>query len=387
MSATLVIAALALGIWVYLVLFRGFFWLAAEREDRNRPNLPEGANWPGVVAVIPARNEALALPRTLASLSAQDYPGKFAVVVVDDDSTDGTGVLARKAAAASDVEISVLQGAPLPGGWTGKVWAMQQGIAHAERMVPPPDYLLLTDADIDYPPDAVARLVARAKASRTVLTSLMVKLNCESLPERALIPAFVYFFQMLYPFAWVNRAESKTAAAAGGVMLVDRRALAKAGGIAKIRSALIDDCALARLLKGEGPIWLGLASDVRSSRIYPRFGDIRRMVARSAYAELDYSPLRLAGTAIGMVLTFIFPPIAACFAPFPANILAAVAFALMMLSFLPILRFYRRSALWAVALPAMAAAYLVFTLDSAYQHWRGRGGAWKGRSQALAAKR
>ncbi len=387
MSLSLVIAALALGIWVYLVLFRGFFWLAAEREDRNRPSLPDGEDWPGVTAVIPARNEALALPRTLASLSAQAYPGRFAIVVVDDDSTDGTGRIARKAAASSKVEIAVLDGAPLPAGWTGKVWAMQQGIAHAERMVPPPDYLLLTDADIDYPPDAVARLVARAKASRTVLTSLMVKLNCESVAERALVPAFVYFFQMLYPFAWVNRPESKTAAAAGGVMLVDRRALARAGGIAKIRAALIDDCALARLMKGEGPIWLGLATDVRSSRVYPRAGDIRRMVARSAYAELDYSPLRLAGTVLGMVLTYIFPPIAACFAPFPANILAALAFALMMLTFVPILRVYRRSALWALALPAMAAAYLGFTLDSAYQHWRGRGGAWKGRSQALAAKR
>ncbi len=387
MSLSLVIAALALGIWVYLVLFRGFFWLAAEREDRNRPSLPDGEDWPGVTAVIPARNEALALPRTLASLSAQTYPGCFAIVVVDDDSTDGTGRVARKAAASSEIEIAVLDGAPLPAGWTGKVWAMQQGIAYAETSSPAPDYLLLTDADIDYPPDAVARLVARAKTSRTVLTSLMVKLNCESLAERALIPAFVYFFQMLYPFAWVNRPESKTAAAAGGVMLIDRRALARAGGIAKIRSALIDDCALARLMKGEGPIWLGLAADVRSSRVYPRAGDIRRMVARSAYAELDYSPLRLAGTVIGLVLTYIFPPIAAYFAPFPANILAALAFALMMLTFLPILRVYRRPALWALALPAMAAAYLGFTLDSAYQHWRGRGGAWKGRSQALAAKR
>lgn len=387
MSLSFVIAALALGIWVYLLLFRGFFWLAAEREDRSRPSLPERADWPGLTAVIPARNEALALPRTLASLSAQTYPGRFAIVVVDDDSTDGTGTVARKAAASSEVEIAVLDGAPLPAGWTGKVWAMQQGIAYAETSSPAPDYLLLTDADIDYPPDAVARLVARAKASRTVLTSLMVKLNCESLPERALIPAFVYFFQMLYPFAWVNRPENKTAAAAGGCMLVDRRALATAGGIAKIRSALIDDCALARLLKGQGPIWLGLAADIRSSRVYPRLGDIRRMVARSAYAELDYSPLRLAGTVIGMVLTYIFPPIAACFAPFPANILAALAFALMMLTFLPMLRVYRQPALWAVALPAMAAAYLLFTLDSAYQHWRGRGGAWKGRSQALAAKR
>jgi hopene-associated glycosyltransferase HpnB len=386
--ASLIIAALALGIWIYLVACRGLFWLAREREDRDRPPMPTSEDWPSVVAVIPARNEAVALPRTLASLSAQDYPGQFSIAVIDDDSSDGTGAIARAAAAASEREIVVLDGEPLPPGWTGKVWAMHQGIAHAEAMEGAPDYFLLTDADIDYASrDAVARLVARAKASRTVLTSLMVKLNCESVAERALIPAFVYFFQMLYPLAWVNRPSTKTAAAAGGCMLVDRRALVRAGGIAKIRSALIDDCALARLLKTEGPIWLGLATGVRSSRGYPLFGDIRRMVARSAYAELDYSLSLLVGTVFGMVLTYIAAPILAIFAPFPANAVAGVASALMMLTFLPILRFYRVSALWAVALPLIAAAYLGFTLDSAYQHWRGRGGAWKGRSQALAAKR
>jgi hopene-associated glycosyltransferase HpnB len=386
-TASLIIAVLALGIWIYLAAFRGGFWLAREREDRDRMPMPAGEDWPSVVAVVPARNEAVALPRTLASLSGQDYPEGFSIVVVDDDSSDGTGAIARAAAATSEREIVVLQGEPLPPGWTGKVWAMQQGIAHAEAMETRPDYLLLTDADIEYPRDAVARLVARAKGSRTVLTSLMVKLNCESPAERALIPAFVYFFQMLYPFAWVNRASTKTAAAAGGCMLVDRRALVRAGGIAKIRSALIDDCALARLLKAEGPIWLGLATGVRSSRTYPRFGDVRRMVARSAYAELDYSLSLLVATILGMVATYIAAPILAIFAPFPANIAAILASALMMLTFLPILRFYRVSALWAVALPLIAAAYLGFTLDSAYQHWRGRGGAWKGRSQALAAKR
>lgn len=387
MTPSLIIAALALAIWIYLALFRGGFWLARDREDRDRPAVPTGGNWPSVIVIIPARNEALALPRTLSSLSTQNYPGRFSIVVVDDDSSDGTGTIARSLAATLDHKLTVLHGAPLPPGWTGKVWAMQQGIAHAETMEHVPDYLLLTDADIEYSPDAVARLVARAKASRTVLTSLMVKLNCESVAERALIPAFVYFFQMLYPFAWVNRSGAKTAAAAGGCMLVDRRALARAGGIAKIRSALIDDCALARLLKAEGPIWLGLSGDVLSSRTYPRFADIRRMVARSAYAELNYSPVLLLGTALGMVLTYLAAPFLAIFAPVPANAVAALAWALMMLTFLPILRFYRVSELWAVAFPLIAAAYLGFTLDSAFQHWRGRGGTWKGRSQALAAKR
>jgi hopene-associated glycosyltransferase HpnB len=386
-TSSLIIAALALSIWMYLLLFRGDFWLAREREDRDRPAVPTGGNWPSVIAIIPARNEALALPRTLSSLSTQNYPGRFSIVVVDDDSSDGTGAIARSLAATLDREVAVLQAELLPPGWTGKVWAMQQGIAHAETMEHVPDYLLLTDADIEYSPDAVARLVARAKASRTVLTSLMVKLNCESVAERALIPAFVYFFQMLYPFAWVNKADAKTAAAAGGCTLVDRRALARAGSIAKIRSALIDDCALARLLKAEGPIWLGLSSDVLSLRTYPRFADIRRMVGRSAYAELNYSRVLLLGTALGMVLTYLAAPFLAIFAPVPANAVAALAWALMMLTFLPILRFYRVSELWVVAVPLIAAAYLGFTLDSAYQHWRGRGGTWKGRSQALAAKR
>jgi len=382
---SLIIASLALGIWIYLVLFRGGFWLAREQEAQGGPMMQIAGDWPSVVAVIPARNERVALPRTLASLSAQDYPGRFSIVVVDDDSSDGTGATARALAATLDREVAVLHGEALPPGWTGKVFAMHQGIAYAETAAP--DYFLLTDADIEYPPGAVTRLVARAKASGTVLTSLMVRLNCESLAERALIPAFVFFFQMLYPFAWVNQRDAKTAAAAGGCMLVERRALARAGGIAKIRAALIDDCALARLLKAEGPIWLGLSDDVLSLRSYRRFGNIRRMVARSAYAELDCSPVLLIATVAGMVLTYLAAPILAIFAPFPANAVAALAWALMTLTFLPILRFYRVSPLWAAALPLIAAAYLAFTLDSAYQHWRGRGGAWKGRSQALAAKR
>jgi hopene-associated glycosyltransferase HpnB len=215
----------------------------------------------------------------------------------------------------------------------------------------------------------------------------MVKLNCASLPERALIPAFVFFFQMLYPFAWVNRTGTKTASAAGGSMLVEHRALARAGGIARISSALIDDCALANLMKRQGPIWLGLSRNVRSLRSYPRLGDLRLMIARSAYAQLRYSPLLLAVTISGMALTFLAPPVLAIFGGYPANAVAAGAWALMTLAYLPILSFYRLSLLWALALPLIALAYLTFTLDSACQHWRGRGGLWKGRSQASLAKR
>jgi len=281
----------------------------------------------------------------------------------------------------------VLRGAPRPPGWTGKVWAMQQGIAHAAAMPDPPHYLLLTDADISYSPDALRHLVARARSGGLVLTSLMAKLNCASLAERALIPAFIFFFQMLYPFAWVGRTSKRTAAAAGGCMLVERRALEKAGGMAAIRDALIDDCALAAVLKAEGPIWLGLTERVVSLRPYPRVDDIRRMVSRSAYAQLRYSPLMLAGTVAGLALTFLAAPLLAIFAGYPSWGFGVAAWGLMTIAFQPTLRFYRLSPLWGPVLPLIAAAYLAFTVDSAYQHWRGRGGMWKGRAQAQPEKR
>jgi hopene-associated glycosyltransferase HpnB len=383
-TPSLLLASLALAIWLYLIFWRGGFWLAREREDRDDPSLPAGA-WPSVVAVIPARNEAAMLERCLGSLLRQDYPGPFAIVLVDDESSDGTAAAARALAAGAARALTVLEGRPPPGSWTGKVWAMHQGIAAAKAETPP-DYLLLTDADIAYASDAVRRLVTRAKAERLVLSSLMVKLHCQSLAERALIPAFVFFFQMLYPFAWVNRSTTKTAAAAGGCMLVERRALERAGGVAKIRSALIDDCALAKLMKAEGPIWLGLTGRVRSLRSYPHIGDIRRMVARSAFAQLRYSPPLLSAVIAGMALTFLLSPALAVFAGPPASIIAAASWGLMSLAYLPILRFYGLSPLWTLALPLIAAAYLAFTLDSAYQHWRGKGGLWKGRSQALQAR-
>jgi hopene-associated glycosyltransferase HpnB len=384
-TLALAIGCLALAIWIYLLLFRGGFWLARERDDRDKPRSPE--TWPSVAAIIPARDEAKMLPKCLGSLMAQDYPGRFSIVLVDDQSSDGTEAVARRIAADAKREIAVLSGQPLPSAWTGKVWAMHQGIAHAEVDRDTPAYLLLTDADISYAPDAVSGLVRRAKAEGLVLTSVMAKLNCQSRAERALIPAFVFFFQMLYPFSWVNRSTSRTAAAAGGCMLVDRRALERAGGIGEIRGALIDDCALATLLKKQGPIWLGLSERVRSLRPYPRIANIRRMVARSAYAQIHYSALLLAATVAGMVLTYLAPPVLAIFAGYPANLVGWAAWALMALAYLPILRLYRVSPLWAAALPLIAAAYVAFTLDSAYQHWRGKGGLWKGRSQALAAKR
>jgi hopene-associated glycosyltransferase HpnB len=270
----------------------------------------------------------------------------------------------------------------VPAGWTGKLWAVHQGVAQATSAVPPPDYLLLTDADITYEPDALAPLVARAEVGGHALTSLMVKLRCESLAERIFVPAFVYFFQMLYPFGWVNRRDHPLGAAAGGCMLVRPQALRAAGGIAAIRGALIDDCTLGALLKKQGPVWLGLTERVTSARPYEHIEDIRRMVARSAYAQLGYSPLMLVGCILGMALTYLAAPVMTFAGSGLAQALGAAAFALMIISYQPILRFYRRSPLWGLALPLIALAYMAFTLDSAYQHVRGRGGLWKGRVQA-----
>jgi hopene-associated glycosyltransferase HpnB len=388
MTLELIIAGLTLAIWVYLLFFRGGFWLGRESDARDPP-LPRqsGEPWPRVAAVVPARNEAAMLPQSLGSLLAQDYAPPITIILVDDQSEDGTSDVARRVAAAAGREVVVLQGQPRPPGWTGKVWAMQQGIAHAAAMQDPPQFLLLTDADIGYSPDALTHLVARARSGGYVLTSLMAKLNCESFAERALIPAFIFFFQMLYPFAWVGRASMSTAAAAGGCMLVERRALERAGGVPAIRNELIDDCALASMLKAEGPIWLGLTERVRSLRAYPRISDIRRMVSRSAYAQLRYSPLLLAGTIVGMAISYIAPPLLAIFASYPSSEFGIAAWLLMAIGFQPTLRLYRSSPLWGALLPLVAAAYLVFTVDSSYQHWRGRGGMWKGRAQALPEKR
>jgi hopene-associated glycosyltransferase HpnB len=336
------------------------------------------------VAVVPARNEADHIAASVGSLLGQDYRGPWSVVLVDDDSEDGTAEAARRAA-KGDARLHVVAGLGLPAGWTGKLWALKQGIDAAMALPQPPDYLLLTDADIVHADNSVSRLVARAEEKRLVLTSLMVKLRCESFAERASVPAFIFFFQMLYPFACVNRPASGVAAAAGGCMLVRADVLREAGGIDVIRGALIDDCALAKVLKARGPIWLGLTERVHSVRPYPALADIRRMVVRSAYAQLRYSPLLLVATVAGMVLTYVVPPFAAIFGSGAARIIGIATWALMALSFQPTLRFYRLSPLWGIALPVIALQYMLFTLDSAYQYVRGRGGSWKGRVQANAS--
>jgi hopene-associated glycosyltransferase HpnB len=379
---TLGLSVVAFATWIYLVFARGLFWLGRERDGTpvRRTAVP-----PSVAIVVPARNEADSIAESVSTLTAQDYAA-LNLVLVDDDSDDGTADIARKAAAAIGAaeRLTIVSNKSLPAGWTGKLWAVKQGIAAAEEKFAP-KYLLLTDADIVHDADTVSWLVGHAEAHNLVLTSLTARWRCENLAERVHIPAFIFFFQMLYPFAWVNDPNNGMAGAAGGCMLVRIDALRAAGGIDAIHGALIDDCALAIELKKQGPIWLGLTDRVRSIRPYPDWGDIRRMVARSAYAQLRYSPLMLAGTVIGLALTYLVPPLMALFATGWAQILGIVTWALMAIAFQPTLRFYRLSPLWGVALPAISFLFVLYTLDSAYQYAAGKGGAWKGRVQAKAS--
>jgi hopene-associated glycosyltransferase HpnB len=368
------LAALTALIWLALLFGRGFYWLGRVRDD-ERPAAP--SRWPSVGAVIPARNEAAVIGEAVGSLLRQDYPGALSVIVVDDDSDDGTGAIAAAAGQGAPHGVTVVAGAALPPGWTGKLWALKQGIAAAEASAP--DYLLLTDADIAHRPDSLSWLVAKAARDGTVLTSFMAKLRCESLAERSHVPAFIYFFEMLYPFDWVRQPKAQTAAAAGGCVLLKTEALRAAGGIDSIRNALIDDCSLARRLKAVGPIWLGLTERVQSIRPYETFADVRQMISRSAYAQLNYSPGLLAGTLIGMFVTYLAAPLLAIFAHGWPQWVGIAVWAAMALSFVPTLRFYRLSPLWGIALPGIAMLYALYTFDSAWKHWRRRGGQWKGR--------
>lgn len=378
------LAGLACAVWVYLLAARGGFWRAAQRDDAIAHSGAHPVTWPGVAIILPARDEEIVIRRSVDSLLRQDYQGNFSIIVVDDHSSDHTAAEAQGARndVAADAPLpalTVLAAPPLPSGWGGKLWAVAHGVSHSSALAEPPDYLLFTDADICHASDMLTRLAMRALHQRTVLTSLMAKLRCETFAERALIPAFIFFFQMLYPFAWVNRTDRGTAAAAGGCMLVHRATLARAGGIEAIRGELIDDCALARLLKAHGPIWIGLTERVVSTRAYRSLGDVGQMITRSAYAELKFSPWLLAGTTVAMTLTYLAPPALSLFGSGIPQLLGVVAWASMALAFQPILRFYRLSPWWGVALPLIATVYLVFTLASAYEHMRGRSGSWKGR--------
>jgi hopene-associated glycosyltransferase HpnB len=320
----------------------------------------------------------------VGSLLRQDYPGKLRIILVDDQSNDGTADIVRRTAEELDAaeRVRVIPGKPLPEGWTGKMWAVHQGSAEIEDFSAGAKYVWLTDADIAHDADSLRGLVARAEAGNLALTSLMARLRTDTFAERALIPAYVYFFQMLYPFSWVNDPTRKMAGAAGGCMLVQRKALKAAGGIAAIKNALIDDCALGKVLKKQGPIWLGLADGVRSLRGYPEWGDVWRLIARSAFTQLHHSLLLLLVCVVGLSLTFLAPPLLTIQSDPGMRGFGLAAWALMSLTYIPTLLYYRQPVWWAPLLPLIALFYVAATVDSARRHLLGKGGEWKGRLQA-----
>ncbi|MBD2074162.1 glycosyltransferase [Phormidium sp. FACHB-592] len=456
------ITLLSLIIWLVLLFGRGQFWrsdqfLDEEAEGRLPRASADGRQkaegtlsplptphspLPSVCAIIPARNEADLLPVTLRSLLTQGYPN-LRIILVDDQSTDGTADIARQTAQALDPSrLTVITAEPLPVGWTGKLWAMEQGARYAQTLSPPPDYFLLTDADISHHSENLHQLVAKAQADDLDLVSLMVLLRCKSTWEKLLIPAFVFFFQKLYPFRWANDPNRKLAAAAGGCILLRRDALTQIGGLQILRQALIDDCSLAQAVKGlgrgqeaggrgkkaggrgqeaegrgqetgearevggqtseltpystlhtpppaphtlhpTGKIWLGLTRQTLSLRPYPSLKTIWDMVARTAFTQLNYSPLLLFGTLVGMTIIYVVPPVSTIAGLLTGQwtiaLVGLLTWLLIGVAYVPTLRLYQCPPLLAFGLPAIAFLYTIMTLDSALRHWRGEGGAWKGR--------
>jgi hopene-associated glycosyltransferase HpnB len=367
----ILIGILSVAIWAYMLLGRGGFW-------RSTPELAyrQASGSAKIAVVIPARDEADSIAAALNSLLAQDYKGPLSLILVDDNSTDGTGAIAGNLA-VGDPRLEVVTGLPLEAGWSGKLWAVAQGLKHPKALEA--DYVLLTDADIVHAPGHLTQLVAKAEQGRLDLVSEMVMLHCETFAERALIPAFVFFFQSLYPFAWAGDPGNKLAAAAGGTMLIRRIALDRVEGVDRIKTCLIDDCALARQIKQGGPIWLGHATQAKSLRVYEGPGEIWAMIARTAYVQLNRSPALLLACVLAMGLTYIAPPILTFMGGW-ATALGLVAWAAMVFAFQPTLRRYRKSPLWGLALPLIGLFYIAATIDSAAQHYRGRGGGWKNRT-------
>jgi hopene-associated glycosyltransferase HpnB len=366
------LAALSLLIWTYLLCVRGKFWQSGPTLPLRTPATASSVTPPAVTIVVPARNEAPMIRNSLRSLLAQDYAGPFHVILVDDSSTDQTAAIAR---AIGDKRLSVVQAGPRPSGWSGKLWAISQGITRAGQT----DLVLLTDADIVHADAHLGTLVAFMDQYDLDLVSEMVELACDSWAERALVPAFVFFFQLLYPFAWVNDYRRRTAAAAGGTILIRNKALQRVGGMESIKGALIDDVALAAAVKPGGHIWLGHATLARSMRPYPAVIDIWRMITRTAYVQLRNSPVLLLATVAAMALTWLVPPAAALLGQGLALGCGLAAWIMLAASYLPTLNRFRRSILWAPFLPLVAAFYMAATVASAINHHLGRGVAWKGR--------
>jgi hopene-associated glycosyltransferase HpnB len=375
-----VLAGISLLVWLYLVLLHGRFWQSGPiLAPVPRAVRPDAATWPALCVVVPARDEAASIEDSLLSLLEQDYPGPYGVVLVDDRSSDGTGAIARGIASP---HLHVIDGTDPPPGWSGKLWALAQGIAEVRRLMPEENsYVLLTDADIVHQRAHLATLMTKAQRDGLDLVSEMVALNTESPAERALVPAFVYFFQLLYPFAQVNRPTHRIAAAAGGTILIRAGMLARIGGIESLCGALIDDVTLAtRVKRAGGSIWLGHSLLARSVRPYPHPADIWRMVARTAYVQLRFSPALLAGTVLGMMLVWVVPPLATLFGSGLARLFGLLAWIIATVSFLPTLRRFRLWPTWALLLPAVAVFYTLATIGSALDHHRGRGVVWKRRA-------
>lgn len=365
----MLLALSSLGIWLYLFFAHGRFWLS---RPQLLPALPQET--PQVDIIVPARDEAETIGRVIASLAAQDYRGKYGIILVDDGSSDGTAELAIAARPEEGPPLRIVRAQPKPPGWSGKLWAVSQGVAHAHAPL-----LLFTDADIVHDPRHLATLVARLDAPRVDMVSEMVRLNCSSGAERGLVPAFVYFFQMLYPFARVNDPASRVAAAAGGTVLIRREALDRIGGIASIKGALIDDVALAKAVKREGAIYLGHSGLAASIRRYPKTADIWSMITRTAFTQLHYSALLLVLTLLGLTLVWWVPIGEAVLGHGWQRACGLAAFGLACTSYLPTLRRYRRNGAWSLALPLIALFYMAATLASALRFWRGSGARWKDR--------
>ncbi|HYK38688.1 MAG TPA: glycosyltransferase [Candidatus Eremiobacteraceae bacterium] len=383
--AAIAIALISLLIWLALFFFNGHFWqiwsAEADREKAGAPSV-----WPSVVAVVPARNEAETIKETVSALLRQNYSGRLSILVVDDHSEDGTGELARNAARERDPakRVTVISAPDLAPGWTGKLWALQSGVTCAAAIAP--DFYWFTDADIVHSPDTLKELISRAENNHLDLASLMVLLQARSFVEKLIIPPFLYFFLMLYPPSRIESEKSRTAGAAGGCILLRRETLERAGGLATIRSEIIDDCSLARVIKRSGgKIWMGLTRASISLRRYANWPELQNMIARTAFTQLNYSVLRLIGTLFGLLMTFV-APVVLTFSTNPRIwVPALLAWCVMSASFLPTVVFYRLSPIWSPALPLSALFYSYATLLSALRYWRGRGGQWKGRAQAPGA--
>lgn len=375
---------LSLGSWIFLLLFWGKFWQGKQQLEPQQSSLK---SYPTIWGIIPARDEAVVIASSLTSLLNQKYSGNFHLVLIDDHSSDRTAEIAQSTAQTLNQSnrLTIIPGQPLPPGWKGKLWAMAQGIEFAQQQIPSPDYFWFTDADIAHQADNLQQLVIKAETENLDLVSLMVLLRCKSKWEKLLIPAFVFFFQKLYPFPWVNNPQKAIAAAAGGCILISQSALTEIGGIAAIKDALIDDCSLAKAVKSQQkPIWLGLTQNVSSLRPYDGLKAIWEMVARTAYSQLNYSWLLLIGTVIAMSVIYLTAPLALITGIITHNWLlirsATVIWLLMSIAYFPTIRLYNLPLFWTLSLPAIAFLYTLMTIDSAIKYYQGKGGSWKGRT-------